>query len=272
VLPALGSLVLSFTDWALLTPPQFNGLANYVEMFTRDTWALTALRNTATFALGSILLGTVVSLSMALLVNIRVKGIRFFRLAFYLPTISSGIATALIWQWLLNSKIGLVNTVLGWVGIAGPAWLSDPRYKMLSIIIISVWAGAGRNMMLLLAGLQNIPDELYDAAKIDGAGAWRRFLNVTLPLLSPTLFFVLIMSFIGSFQVFGLVFMLSGGGSAAGRGRDPATDVWVYYLWRNGFSFFRMGYACAMAWVLFAIIGVITFIQWKVQKLWVFYD
>ena len=272
VLPTIGSLVLSLTEWSLLTPPEWLGIGNYVELFFEDSWAQTALLNTAKYVLGTITLGTIVSLCLALLVSQPLKGMSFFRLAFYLPVVSSTIACALIWQWVLNSKLGLVNTALGYVGIQGPSWLTDPRIKMPTLILISVWAGAGYNMMLFLAGLQNIPDELYDAAKIDGAGTWKRFFNVTLPMLSPTTFFILIMSFIGSFQVFALVFMLSGGQSAAGRGRDPATDVWVYYLWRNAFSFFRMGYACAMAWVLFAIIGVITLIQWKVQKRWVYYD
>jgi ABC-type sugar transport system permease subunit len=272
VLPAVGSLALSFSDWDLLKPPpEFIGLQNYGELFFRDSWAKTAFLNTLKFALGSITLGTTVSLILALLVNERLFGIQFFRLAFYLPVVSSAVATALVWQWVLNSKVGLVNTALGWVGVQGPAWLTDPRIKLFTIILVSVWGGAGYNMMLFLAGLQNIPQELYDAAKIDGAGSWRRFVYVTLPMLSPTTFFVLIMSFIGSFQVFALVFMLTGGGSAAGRGRDPATDVWVYYLWRNGFSFWRMGYASAMAWVLFAVIGVVTFVQWKLQKRWVHY-
>lgn len=272
VLPAAGSLVLSFFDWDLLKPPpEFIGVQNYAELFFQDSWAKTAFLNTLKFALGSIALGTAYSLALALLINQPLKGISFFRLAFYLPVVSSTVASALVWQWVLNSKLGLVNTVLGYVGIQGPAWLIDPRMKLFTIMLVSVWGGAGYNMMIFLAGLQNIPQELHDAAKIDGAGSWRRFVNVTLPMLSPTTFFILIMSFIGSFQVFALVFMMTGGGSAAGRGRDPATDVWVYYLWRNGFSFWRMGYASAMAWVLFAVIGVVTFIQWKTQKRWVHY-
>lgn len=273
LLPAVGSFVLSFTNWDLLKPPPtWVGLANYVELAVLDSWARVAMANTFKYALGSICLGTVVSLSLALLVNQPLKGQSFFRLALYLPVVSSAVATALIWEWMLNSKLGLVNTALGFIGIQGPAWLTDPRIKLFTIMVVGVWAGAGYNMMLFLAGLQNIPEELYDAAKIDGAGTWSRFRHVTLPMLSPTTFFILIMSFIGSFQVFALVYMFASGGSAAGRGRDPATDVWVYYLWRNAFSFWRMGYASAMAWILFAIIGVMTAVQWQLQKRWVHYD
>jgi len=271
LLPAVSSLVLSFTNWDLLKPPPtWVGIANYAEL-AADSWARVAMGNTFKFAVGNICLGTIVALGMALLVNQPLKGQAFFRLAFYIPVVCSGVATALVWEWVLNSRVGLVNTVLGYIGIRGPAWLSDPRIKLFSIIIVSVWAGAGHNMMLFLAGLQNIPKELYEAAKIDGAKTWGCFRHVTLPLLSPTTFFILIMAFISSFQVFTLPYMFATGGSGAGRGRDPASDVWLYYLWRNAFSFWRMGYASTMAWVLFAIIGLMTAIQWRLQKRWVYY-
>jgi multiple sugar transport system permease protein len=210
------------------------------------------------------------SLALALLINRPLPGIGFFRLAFYLPVVSSVVAVGLVWQWLLNSKLGLVNGLLAEVGIKGPAWLTDPRWALFSVIIASVWQGLGTNMMIFLAGLQNIPADLYGAAKIDGAGAWRRFRDVTLPMLSPTSFFILIISVVNSFQVFGLVYVLTSTGQAGGRNR--ATDVWIYYIWQNAFSYFRMGYASAMAWVLFVAIGALTALQWWGSKRWVFYE
>jgi len=271
VLPVFGSFYLSLTKWDLVTPLEFTGIKNYIELLSRDIFARNAMLNTVKYALGSIVLGMIVSLYLALLVNESLPGIKFFRLAFYLPVVSSAVAIALVWQWLLNGKLGLLNTLLGYVGVDGPSWLTDPKFALFSIIIVSIWKGAGYNMMLYLAGLQNIPEELYDSAKIDGAGTWKRFISVTLPLLSPTTFFILIMSIISSFQVFSIVYMFTGS-TSAGASRVEATDVWVYYLWRAGFSYFRMGYASAMACVLFAIIGAITLIQWKFQDRWVFYD
>ena len=271
VLPALASLVLSFTAWDLLTPPRFIGIANFRELAVGDPFARNAMRNTLVFVLGSVALGMTGSLLLALLVNRQRRGISFFRLAFYLPVVSSVVAVGLVWQYLLNSRIGLVNGLLfNLFGVNGPGWLTDPRFALLSVIVASVWQGLGTNMLIFLAGLQNIPGDYYDAAKIDGAGALRRFRNITLPLLSPTSFFILIISIINSFQVFGLIYVLTITEGAGGRNR--ATDVWIYYLWQNAFSFFRMGYASAMAWVLFLVIGGLTIIQWRVSSRWVFYE
>jgi multiple sugar transport system permease protein len=268
VLPILASLGLSFTEWNLITPPEFAGLVNYKELLT-DPFARDAMRNTVVFVIGSVSLGIIGSLALALVVNEPLKGIQFFRLAYFIPVVTSVVAVALVWQWILNAKVGLLNAGLNMVGIEGPSWLRDPRWAMFSIIIISVWQGLGYNMMLFLAGLQNIPGDFYDAAKIDGAGRWARFRYITLPLLSPTTFFVLIISIINSFQVFNIVYVITITGGAEGRLR--ATDVWVYYLWQNAFAFFRMGYASAMAWVLFIIIGVVTLFQWKYSQRWVHY-
>jgi multiple sugar transport system permease protein len=270
VAPAIASLVLSLTEWDLLTPPRFVGFANFVELLSADPFALGAIRNTVLFVVGSVALGMVGSLVLALLVNQPLRGIAVFRLAYYLPVVTSVVATGLVWQWLLNSRLGLVNGVLAEVGVDGPGWLVEPGWAIVSLIIISVWQGLGTNMMIYLAGLQNVPGDLLDAARIDGAGAWRRFRDVTLPMLSPTTFFILITSLIGSFQVFALVFVLTIAEGAGGRSR--VMDVWIYYLWQNAFSYFRMGYASAMAWLLFLVIGALTILQWRLASRWVFYE
>ena len=265
----MASLVLSKPHSDLITPPEPAGLANYRRLMT-DPFAWAAMRNTVSYVVGVVILGMTASLSLALVVNQQLRGIQLFRLAYFIPVVTSIVATALVWQWILNSKLGLVNSWLRLIGIEGPSWLTDPNWAMFSIVIISVWAGVGYNMMIFLAGLQNVPQDLYDAAKIDGAGQMARFRFVTLPILSPTTFIVLIISLINSFQVFDIVYIITLTAGAGGRLRS--TDVWVYYLWQNAFSFFRMGYASAMAWVLFLIIGVITLINWRVSQRWVFYD
>jgi multiple sugar transport system permease protein len=269
VLPTISSLVLSLTQWDLITSPEWAGLVNY-QRLAADPFAAAAMRNTVTYVVGAVTLGMVLSLALALLVNQPLRGVYFFRLAYFIPVVTSVVAIALVWQWILNAKVGLLNSWLRMIGIEGPSWLTDPKWAMFSIIVISVWASVGYNMMIFLAGLQNIPQELYDAAKIDGAGRNASFRYVTLPLLSPTTFFVLIISLINSFQVFDIVFIITTAGGAGGRLRS--TDVWVYYIWQNAFSFYKMGYASAMAWVLFLIIGLITLFQWKMSQRWVFYD
>lgn len=269
VLPTLASLGLSLTDWDLITPPEYAGLANYQELLT-DPNARRTMVNTVIFAVGSVALGIVGSLALALIVNQPIRGVQFFRLAYFIPVVTSTVAIALVWQWILNAKLGLVNLGLRSIGVEGPSWLTDPDIALYSVIVISVWQGLGYSMMIFLAGLQNIPAELYEAAKIDGAGWSARLRFVTLPMLSPTTFFILIISFINSFQVFNIIYVLTTAGAAENRIR--ALDVWVFYLWQNAFSFFRMGYASAMAWVLFLIIGGVTLLQWRVSQRWVHYE
>lgn len=264
--PIVVSLFASFTDWHALGSPHWVGLQNYAEIFTIDPWFSESLTNTLYFSAGSIPLGMAVSLAFALLVNREMRGISFFRACYYVPVLSSVVAVALVWQWLLNPQLGLVNGALrGLFGIDGPGWMFDPAWAMPSVIIASVWSGLGYNMMLYLAGLKGIPIELYEAAKIDGAGAWQRFRHVTFPLLSPTTFFIAVMATIGSFQVFGLIYAMTDGGPGT------ATMVYVYYLWQKAFSAFQLGYASALAWLLFLVIGGLTFFQWKMSDRWVFY-
>ena len=169
----------------------------------------------------------------------------------------------------MNGKLGLLNQSLKMLGIEGQSWLTDPKIAMFSVIVISVRQSVGYTMLLFLAGLQNIPESLYEAAKIDGGNRWKQFRHITLPMLSPTSFFVLIITMIGSFQVFNIIYIFTVSSGAQGRLRS--LDVWVYYLWQNAFSFFKMGYAAAMAFALFAVIAIVTFIQWRASKYWVFY-
>ncbi len=269
VLPVLASLVISFTHWDLITPPEFAGVENYLAL-TEDPFAVNAMKNTVFFALGSVILGLALSLGLALLVNQRLTGIQLFRLAYFMPFIVTVSAVGLVWQLLLNGKLGLVNLALGSIGIQGPSWLVDPQWTIFSVIIISVWQGAGYSMMIFLAGLQNVPQDLYDSAKIDGAGRWASFRYVTWPMLSPTTFFILIITIINSFQVFTLIYVLTTVGGPEGRLR--ALDVWVFNIWQQAFSYFRMGYASSMAWVLFIIIALITLFQWQYGKRWVHYQ
>lgn len=268
IFPTIATLFVSFTEYDLITSPRWIGLDNYIELLD-DSFAGNALRNTVVFMLGMVFLGLPIALAVALLVNRPLPGIRWIRMAYMIPYVSSTVAVALVWQWILNGRLGLINQGLQMIGVDGPSWLTDPNIAMFSVIIISIWQGLGYNMLLFLAGLQGIPEELYEAAKIDGGGAWSRFWRITLPLLSPTTFFVLIITVIGSFQVFNIIYIFTV--STGAEGRIRSLDVWVYYLWQNAFSFFQMGYAAAMAFALFIVIAIVTFIQWRAAKYWVFY-
>ncbi len=268
IVPTLGTLGISFTHYDMLTAPEWAGLENYQQLLA-DTFARDALKNTIFFTVGMLLLGIPSGLGLALLVNRPLPGIRLIRLIYMIPHVSSTIAVALVWQWILNGKLGLLNQGLRMLGLEGQSWLIDPNIAMFSVIVVSVWQSVGYNMLLFLAGLQSIPEAPYEAAKIDGGGSWSRFRHITLPMLSPTSFFVLIITMIGSFQVFNIIYIFTV--STGAQGRLRALDVWVYYLWQNAFSFFKMGYAAAMAFALFAVIALVTFIQWRASKYWVFY-
>ncbi|MCY3914391.1 MAG: sugar ABC transporter permease [Chloroflexi bacterium] len=268
VLPTFATLGISFTSYDMLTAPEWVGLGNY-ERLLADEFAGQALRNTIVYTAGTVFLGIPAGLGLALLVNNPLPGIRLIRLAYIVPYVSSTVAIAMVWQWILNGKLGLLNQFLKMLGIEGQSWLTNPNIAMLSVIVVSVWQGLGYNMLLFLAGLQSIPEALYEAAKIDGGGARSRLWHITLPLLSPTTFFVLIITLISSFQVFSIIYIFTFTSGAAGRLRS--LDVWVYYLWQNIFSFNRAGYAAAMAFGLFVVIAAVTYIQWRASKLWVFY-
>ena len=260
----IATFFVSFTRWPIVTAPKWIGLGNYQaiiqsDLFWRVFW------NTLYFVVLAVPLSVSASLAAAVLVNRGVRGVRFFRTVYFLPVVSSMVAVALVWSYMYNPEYGMLNFLLSVIGMQGPAWLSDARWAMPAMVIVTVWKGLGYSMVIFLAGLQNIPEELYEAAALDGAGPSRRFWRVTFPLLSPTLFFVLVITLINSFQVFEQTYVLTRGGPG------NATLTLSYHIYENAFSFFRMGYAAAVSYVLFAFTFVITLIQFKLQYRWVFY-
>lgn len=266
VLAVLASLVLSFFNWDLITQPKFVGIQNYKQLFVGDPAFYHVLWNTVYFTIGTVPTSTILGLLIAVGLNQKIKGLSFFRTVYFMPTITSMVATSLLWEWIFDSNYGLINLVLRYIGIHNPpAWLSSTTWAMPAIIILSVWTHLGFNMVIFLAGLQGIPQHLYEAARIDGASTIRQFFAITLPLLSPTTLFVLVITMIGSFQVFTQAFVMTQGGPA------DATSTLVYYIYQNGFHWFKMGYASAVAWVLFAIVFLLTVLQVKLQKKWVHY-
>lgn len=265
LVPILASLGLTVFEWDLLTPPEFVGLNNFQRLLGDETfWA--ALAHTLYFIVGYIPLVMSIALGLAVILNQKLKGVTFFRTAFFMPVVSSWVAVSLLWKWIFNPKFGIVNYLLGLVGMQGPSWLFDPTWAMPAIIITSVWKDIGFVMIMFLAGLQGIPEEYYDAAAIDGADKWRRFRHITLPLLSPTTFFALIILLINSFQVFDQVWIMTEGGPAG------ATSVLVQQIVKNAFSYNRMGYAAALSWVLFIFVFMVTAVQMRLQQRWVTYD
>lgn len=264
LLPVVTSFGLSFTRWDLLGSIQWIGLGNYQKLFSDQVfWKV--FWNTIYYTLGTVPLGIIISLLLAIALNQKIKGIKFFRAIYFLPVISSYVAIAVAWQWLYNPEFGLLNYLLWLIGIDGPGWLSSTTWAMPAIIVTSIWKGLGFNMLLFLAGLQGIPETYYEAAEIDGAGRWAKFKNITIPLLSPTTFFVVVMSIINSFQVFDQIYIMTEGGPAR------STSVLVHYLYQNAFEYFKMGYASAVAYVLFFLVFIVTMIQLKRSKSWVVY-
>ncbi|MCX7914818.1 MAG: sugar ABC transporter permease [Verrucomicrobiae bacterium] len=261
--PVGASLFYSFCDYSVLQAPVWCGLENYERMM-RDTVFWLSLKNTLVYALLSLPAGMVVALSLALLLDTGARGMAFFRAVFYLPSIVPLVASAMLWLWIFNGKFGLLNWVVGPVfrffGASPPAWLGDPAWAKPALALMSLW-GVGNSMVIYLAGLQNVPRELYEAAEIDGARVWQRFWHVTLPMISPVIYFNLIMGIIGTLQVFTQVFVMTGGADGA-----PARSTLFYalYLFSVAFYDLRMGYASAMAWVLFLIIVALT---WAATRL-----
>lgn len=256
VIPSVMALFLSFSDYNIIQKPKFIGIKNYERLF-KDPFFIISLKNTIYYTAIFVPLGLISSLMAAILLNRKRLGVSLFRVCFYLPVLSSSIASATIWLWLLNPQYGIVNTLLSWVNINGPAWLSDIPWAMFAIIIMSVWAGFGFNMMIFLAGLQGIPDYLYESAKLDGANKFQLFWNITVPSLRATTFFVTTMLFIGSFQMFDQAFVLTQGGPG------NSTMTLVYYIYNMGFGSLKMGYASALSFVLFIVILIVSLINMK---------
>ncbi len=264
--PLANSLYLSFTQYNVITDPKWIGLENYNEAFFKDRLFWDSLRKTATFALLVVPLGVLGSLLAALLLNQSYKGTAIFRTLFFLPSITPIIASALLWQWILHPTVGVLNHLLGQIGLPQLPWMQSTVWAIPSLVLISLWGGiGGSRMIVFLAGLQSVPREMYEAAEIDGANSWQRFVNVTLPLISPTMFFNVIISVIGALQVFSLAYIATGGGPAY------ATYFYIFHLFKNAFEFNRMGYASAMAWIFLIIVLVLTYVQFRLSTSWVFY-
>lgn len=263
--PMIASLYLSFTEYDVLSAPEFVGLENYERLVADDAFAQKTLVNTFFYFIG-IPIGMVLSLLIAIGLNQKLRFQAFFRTVYFIPTVCSVAALALVWKFIYDSDYGLLNTylqMLGWD--QPPGWLDDPALVKPSLIVMGVWANLGFNVVLFLAALQNVPPHLIEAAKLDGANAWQRFVHVTFPAISPTTFFVAVMALIGGFQNFDQIFIMTRGGP------EYASATWMVYLYVTGFQYFEMGYASAMAWVLAIFILLITWIQFRLSKRWVHY-
>jgi ABC-type sugar transport system permease subunit len=263
--PMLASAYYSLTSYNLLKPPVFIGLRNYIDLFTGDDLFIQSLDVTARYVLMFVVATQVVSLGLAILLTQKVRFLNLFRTLFYLPIVIPYVAAALLWRYLFDKDVGPINAVLGMVGITGPSWLDSPDLALVSLVVISVWGGAVATI-IYVAGLQQVPEELYEAARIDGAGNVAQFRHVTLPMLSPTILFSLVTTVILAFQFFVPAYVLTNGG--------PVHSTYVYNLnlYDKAFSWLQMGYASAMAWVLFAIILVLTGLIFRTSRFWVHYE
>ena len=263
--PMLFSFITSFSDYNMLTF-KFNGVANYKKMFLQDQLFWKSFKNTAIYAVMNIPLVTIGGVVVAVILNKSIFGLRTFRTIYYLPSIMVGVGTYFLWMLLLNPANGLVNTALGLIGIKGPAWLTDPNWTKPAIVLMHLW-GLGGQMLLYLARLQSIPQDYYEAASLDGASSFRMFRSITVPLLSPIIFYNLTIGIIGAFQVFQEGYIFSGNGTG-----NPAGSLLFYnlHLWNQAFKNFKTGYANAMCWFMFAIVMIATLINQKISKKWVY--
>lgn len=259
LLPILIAAVLSFTDYSVIGKTSWVGVENYQKIFD-DPFFWIALKNTARYTIMYVPLGLAVALGTALLLNQKRKAVRIVRSMYYVPVVTSTVATATIWYWLLNPQYGMFNVVLGWFGIDGPAWLYDSKWAMTAIVLMSVWAGFGSNMLIFLGGLQNVDPALVEAAELDGASAWGRFRHVVVPALSRTTFLVSTLLIIQALQVFDQAYVLTKGGPG------NSTITIVYYIYNQGFDRLEMGYGSALSFVLFAIIGVTSLANARVNR------
>ena len=263
--PFMASLILSFTRWDMVQPIVFTSISNYTQLIGRDPLFRRSLYNTVYFVIFSVPLQQAMCIGLALLLNQQLRGISIYRTIFYLPSVTAGVATAYLWAYLFSTHNGLLNTSLAAIGIQGPRWLMDPAWSKPALIMMSLWGG-GNAMIIYLAGLQGVPTHLHEAAKVDGATVLHRFWHVTIPMITPTIFYNLVMGFIGAFNVFTAAYVITAGGPA------NSTLFYMLYLYRRAFQDFRMGYASAMAWILFLIILSLTMLQLVMAKRWVYYE
>ena len=263
--PILATLAISLTKWDMLTAPQLVGLDNYGTLLGDDRF-LKALRNTAFYTVVSVPIGLTLALALATALNQQIRGIAWIRTAYFLPLVTSATAIALVWLWIY-SPTGPLNDILSAFGIPRQRWIADPVLAMPSIIAMSIWQGLPANVIIFLAGLQAIPAEYYDAASVDGAGRWGRFRKITLPLLTPSMFFTGVLALIGAFQVFDQVYVMANPGKPG-----EATITLVYFIYEAGFRNFKMGYAAAGSWIMFLIVAVATIVYFRTQDRWVHYQ
>jgi multiple sugar transport system permease protein len=271
VYPMLASFYYSFTTYDVVRPPIWVGLENYRDLFAKDALALKSVYNTVYYAVISVPLGIVVAVAVSLLLNARIKGLAVFRAIFFLPSVVPAVASIILWIWLLSTNFGLLNLGLNAIGLPKVGWLSDPAWTKPALILMGLW-GFGGAMVIYLAGLQDIPKVFYEAASIDGANSLQKIFSITLPLLTPQIFFNLVTGLIGAFQVFTSAFIMGGAtGSASVGGPGNSLLFYSLYLYLNAFSFFKMGYASAMAWILFLMTMVTTLIVLRTARAWVYY-
>jgi multiple sugar transport system permease protein len=262
--PMVASAIISLTQWEILTAPRWVGLDNYARLvadplFWRSLW------NTVYYAFLGVPIYLAAALAMAMLLNLELRGIAIYRTIYFLPSLTPAVASAVLWVWIFNPDFGLANGLLNAVGLPGQKWLFDARLAKACFILMGLW-GAGQQMIIFLAGLQGVPGQLYEAASIDGANQWQRFWRITIPMLSPAILFNLVIGIIGSFQVFTTAFIATNGGP------QNATLFYVLYLYRNAFDYFKMGYASALAWVLFLIVLGLTLVQFRLANRFVYYE
>jgi len=263
--PFLSSVYLSFTRYDIVRPPVWVGAANYHTLLTGDPLFWKSLSVTFQFALVAVPLGIILGVALALLLNLDLRGMGLYRTIFFLPSILPTVATSVVFLWLFNPEIGLINRLLRVVGVTGPEWLQSPTWALPSLVLLSLWA-VGGSMVIYLAGLKDIPTHLYEAATIDGASAWQRLRYVTLPMLSPVIFFNLVMGLIGVFQYFTEAYIMTQGGP------EDSTHFYALYLFERAWRYLDMGYASAMAWVLFLVIMAVTGVLFWTQRRWVHYE
>ncbi|MEZ0326666.1 MAG: carbohydrate ABC transporter permease [Fimbriimonas sp.] len=264
--PFLRSIYLSFTRYNIVSPPKWVGLANYNMLLTQDELFWKSALVTIKYACISVPLGIVVGVSLAMLLNANVRGMTLFRTIFYLPSIVPTVATSVLFIWILNPNIGLLNKMLARFGITGPAWLNTSPWAFYSLVLMALW-GVGGSMVIYLAGLKDVPTQLYEAATLDGASGFRKMRHVTLPLMTPVIFFNLVMGIIGAFQTFTQAFVITPNG-----GPEDSTYFYSLYLYNRAWKYLDMGYASAMAWILFLMIVVLTALVFRTQKRWVHYS
>jgi multiple sugar transport system permease protein len=262
--PMIASFIIAFTEWDLVSPAKWVGLQNFRELLA-DPLVWQALKVTTIYAFTSIPLSIAIGLLLAMLMNTKIRGLRLYRTAFYLPSVLSGVAVALLWRWLFSPEFGLINLFLAQLGIQGPSWLGDEDWALPSLIGMSLWS-VGAGTIIYLAGLQGIPTDLYEAGEVDGATGWARFRFITLPMMTPVLFFQLVTGIIVALQVFTQSFIMTRGGP------NDATLFVLLYMYRNAFEYLRMGFASTLAWVLFAYILVLTLLVFRSSAVWVYYE